>query len=257
MLIGAGADVREDIRVLTSQLGIIKQRVPVVAAKAINEILKTSAPAVIAEMQRVFDRPTPWTLKSYRVLKWAGPRSLYGDVGFKDLKWGDASQFAGIAGVYLQPEIQGIPRGAKGLENALRGIGMIGPGEFLVPSRFMKLDRYGNVPRGEYNKIRANLRTSRVDPASHTPSHGARGGKKKAEYFWHRRGGGSYSRLGNQMTAIWKRISNGRAVPAFIVIGSAPKYRKVFEPGRVVQREVDKRFIAEFTRWHNALYGGV
>lgn len=242
MLIGAGADVRDDIRALTSQLSNLqKQQIPFAASKAINEILKTSAPAVKAEMQRVFDRPTPWTLNSYRVLKWANKRSLFGEVGFKDLDYagGPGGRKSSAAGVYLQPEIQGIPRRAKGLEALLRSRGLLGSGEFVVPSKFQKLDKHGNVSRGVIQKVLANLQATR-DQYSRTPTGGARGGKKKAQYFFTRQGV-----RGAKITAIWYR-SGERAIPAFIVIGAAPRYRKMFEPNTVVQREVDRRFDQEF-----------
>ena len=58
---------------------------------------------------------------------------------------------------------------------------------------------------------------------------------------------------GAKLTAIWYR-SGERAIPAFIVIGSAPKYRKMFNPGAVVMREVDRRFHQEFvTAMNNAI----
>ena len=44
-----------------------KVNVPRAAAIALNESLVIAKDAVVEEMRRVFDRPTPWTLNSMRV----------------------------------------------------------------------------------------------------------------------------------------------------------------------------------------------
>lgn len=234
--------VRGDVKNLTRHLRAIHQKqIPFATASAINAVMKTAAPAVKREMGLVFDRPTTWTLNSYRVLKWANKRDLTGVVGFKDMDYrgGPGGKSSSAAGVYLQAEMYGGPRKAKGIEGLLRNRGLIGQGEFVVPSKHQPLDRYGNVSRGTIQKINANLQAT-ADPYSRTPSGGARGGKKKAEYFFTRQGV-----RGARLTAIWHRVGI-TAIPAFIVVSGAPQYRKRFSPTKVVQRELNKRFPIEF-----------
>lgn len=234
--------VSGDVKNLTRHLrSIHDKQIPFATAQAINAVLKTSAPAVKREMGLVFDRPTNWTLNSYRVLKWANKRDLVGAVGFKDMdyKGGPGGKESSAAGNYLKPEMYGGPRKAKGIEGLLRNRGLIGSGEFVVPSKYQPLDRYGNVSRGVLQKISANLQVT-TDPYSRTPSGGARGGKKKAEYFFTRQG-----IRGARLTAVWHRIGQ-QVIPAFIVVNGAPQYRKRFSPTKVVQRELNKRFSVEF-----------
>jgi hypothetical protein len=235
-------DVRADIKQAQRELNLIAKQVPFAAALAINAVLKKSQPAVQAEMRRVFDRPTPWTLNSYRVLQWAKKSALIGVVGFKGMQ--NIGGRGTPAGEYLQPQMEGGPRPAKGLEREMRAVGMLGNNEFLVPSRFMKLDQYGNVGRGVVNAVRANLRTMRFDAASQTPRGGPRRkvGAKKFSMFYFTRAGVR----GQRLTAIWQRFTGGHAVPAFIVVAAAPRYRKRFDQAPVVQREVDKNFRPEF-----------
>jgi len=243
-------DVRADIHKAARELGLLRAQVLPIAAKAINVSMAKADVAVKAEMQRVFDRPTPWTLKSYRILKYAkpAPGKLFGIVGFKDFGAlggeGKGQRNTSLASYYLQPQMAGGPRPAKGLEREMRAVGMLGNNEFLVPSRFMKLDQYGNVGRGVVNAVRANLRTMRFDPASQTPRGGPRrkvSAKKFSMFYFTRRGV-----RGQRLTAIWQRFTGGHAVPAFIVVAAAPSYRKRFDQAPVVQREVDKNFRPEF-----------
>src|SRR5687768_16508690 len=148
-------DVRFEVEKVRQHFkGFRQDQIPFATATTINECLKEAAPLVQREMQRVFDRPTAWTLNSYRVLKWSNKRDLVGIVGFKDaagvtIKPGrKEGRFPGYPSDYLQPHMEGSPRNSKGLEIILREVGIIGPGEFLVPSKFQRLDQYGNVPRG-------------------------------------------------------------------------------------------------------------
>lgn len=235
-------DVRHDIRKLTEHLTWLqKEEIPYATSVAINESLKKAAPAVQAEMRQVFDRPTPWTLNSYRILKYAKKRQPTGIVGFKDME--NIGGRGTSAGKYLQPQMAGGPRPAKGLERLLRSRGILGNNEFLVPSKFMKLDQYGNVSRGTVQKVLANLQATR-DPYSRTPSGGARGGKKKADFFFTRKGV-----RGQRHTMIWQSFgAKGahNAVPAFIVVAGAPQYRQRFDQRAVVERVVAQSFPQEF-----------
>jgi hypothetical protein len=151
------------------------------------------------------------------------------------------------AGEYLQPEIGGGPRVAKKLERDLRAVGIIGDNEFLVPSKYMQLDANGNIPKGVTNQIRANLRTSRYDTASHSSRGGSRrpSAKKFSFFYFTRRG-----IKGQKLTAIWelygRGAGSGHTVPALIVVKAAPKYKKIFDMQAVVERDLDEKFAQAF-----------
>jgi len=238
-------DIRWDVEKLRRDISADRKQVPYATSRAINSVLKYASSAVTAEMQRVLDRPTPWTLNSYRVLKATRKDDLVGIVGFKnvDYKGGPGGVKRNEAGVYLQPLMSGTARQPKGLERLMRSRGILYQNEFLVPSKFQKLDSYGNVSRGVMQKIAANL-SANWDPLNNTPAGGARGGKKKPDYFFTRRG-----IRGQRITAIWHNFGargGQNAVPVFIVVGSPPQYKKIFDHEAVVQRQVDLRFNSEF-----------
>ena len=83
---------------------------------------------------------------------------------------------------FLAPQVRGGARRPKRMEQLLRSRVLLGPDEFLVPSKFQPLDSFGNVPRSAIQKILANLQ-AHFDPHQRTPTGGARGGKKKANTF--------------------------------------------------------------------------
>lgn len=241
MQISVKGDIKEALRHIRF---VRTEQIPYATKLAIDDVLKQASPAVKAHMASVLDRPTPWTLNSFRILKWAKKNDPTGVIGFKDMgyKGGPSGKAGSAAGSYLQPLMSGSARPAKRLEGLLRARGLIGSSEFIVPSTAQKLDQYGNVSRGVVQKIMANLQASH-DPLNRTPSGGARGGKKKAEYYFTRRG-----IRGQTITAIWHRLPGGHAFPAYIVVSGAPRYKKQLDIPKVVEASVRKNFPAAFAR---------
>ena len=209
---------------------------------AINDVSKQAVADARAHLHASLDRPTPWTIKRFRVLQYARKTHLQGYVGFDDLygQGGAGGRKTTDPGYYLKPLLAGSARPAKGLELLMRARGLIDSGEFIVPSTAQKLNQYGNVSAGVIQKISANLRVT-FDKYSRTPSGGARGGKKKAEYYFTRRGV-----RGQTLTAIWHRFPGGHAFPAFIVVSGAPRYKKQINLKNIVDTSVRKHFAAAF-----------
>ena len=233
------------------------------AAVALNDTAFAARKDVQWFIGQVFDRPTPWTLNAPWVEK-ARPAHLAAMVTLQGKNWRHrASAFE-----YLGPHMDAGPRSPKRMEKLLalemvrvteaaaiesartmgRGDrhdadrGLLGANEYLVPSKFQPLDQYGNVPRSVVQKILANLQ-AHFDPHQHTPWGGARGGKKKGEYYFTRRGV-----RGARLTAIWRRLSDNNAVPAFIVVTGAPRYRKRLPFEKIVQAAVARVWPVEFER---------
>ena len=207
------------------------------AAVALNDTAFAARKDVQWFIGQVFDRPTPWTLNAPWVEK-ARPAHLAAMVTLQGKNWRHrASAFE-----YLGPHMDAGPRSPKRMEKLLADRGLLGANEYLVPSKFQPLDQYGNVPRSVVQKILANLQ-AHFDPHQHTPWGGARGGKKKGEYYFTRRGV-----RGARLTAIWRRLSDNNAVPAFIVVTGAPRYRKRLPFEKIVQAAVARVWPVEFER---------
>ena len=110
---------------------------------------------------------------------------------------------------YLMPQVHGGPREMKPYEHALRSFGVLPAGHYTVPGAGIKLDRFGNIPRGTLTQILTGVRALRG--MSDTKFHGVVGGyklqkKTTANFFVVK------VKHGGLEPGIWQRVPKGRAV---------------------------------------------
>lgn len=139
--------------------GFSERRTASVFVSAMNRTAYDVRDAIKAEMPRVFDRPTPYTLNSLFV-KPARLDRLQAEVYFKDDL--GTSRLGIPATRYLLPHVLGGSRRAKGFEEALRAAGHLPSGYSAVPGPYAKLDQYGNMQRGQIIQILSQLRITRT-----------------------------------------------------------------------------------------------
>ncbi len=224
MKITVKADLAGFERKLAKDLG---SDLPRAIRQALNwtaEDIDTNAPKW---MRRVFDRPKPWTLNAAFV-KYASTRNLQAEVYFKD-----RGATKGIpAGKYLMTQIKGGRRPHTRWEKRLIRSGVMGAGEYAMPGRALKLDRYGNVPTGTYAKIMAQLQIGQDGIGNESKA--SKAGKKKsraARYFVSY--GPDAPKIGNVRPTrlpkgIWQRDSRGQISPVFVFVDRAPDYADIF-----------------------------
>lgn len=131
-----------DTTSLANGLKATQRKIERSTALALTQTAKHAQKAVIAEMPRVFDRPTPYALRGTRV-KSANYKTgrLEASVEFKtDVSKGTPAE------KYLQAEVFGGRRRLKRFEIALQRIGVLPAGMVVVPGKGIKLDAYGNIP---------------------------------------------------------------------------------------------------------------
>lgn len=141
--------------------GLSPRRLNAAMATALTRAALEVRDAVKTEMRAVFDRPTPYTMNSLFVRP-ATAQRLAADVYFKDDRAGSGTP----ATKYLLPQVEGGSRGAKGLEVALRAVGVLPAGWFVVPGAGARLDAYGNVSRGQIIQVLSQLRITLVAGAT-------------------------------------------------------------------------------------------
>src|SRR5690606_7438019 len=90
--------------------------------QALNWTAADAAEEVQHEMRKVFDRPTPYTIRGVGVWK-AKPGSLVAAIGLKG-----AAGKGTPATKYLAPQVYGGERGMKRFEKALERIDALPPG---------------------------------------------------------------------------------------------------------------------------------
>lgn len=135
-----GVNVSSDIKNVIKRLNDLeKKQVPFATALALTNVGKQIKQEERNEMERVFDRPTAYTLNSL-YLKKATKRDLTVRVLLKDrVNRGNA------ANTYLNPQIYTGQRRLKGFEKLLQARGVLPEGYYAVPAKRTKLDRHGNI----------------------------------------------------------------------------------------------------------------
>jgi hypothetical protein len=113
-------NVKGDIKPITKHLNKLhKKQIPFAAAQAINNTLFDVMKAQKAQLPKKLDRPTPFTMKAFKVNK-AKKTELVGDIHVTPERY-----------KYLKYAIEGGTR----------------TGNIGVPTRHAKLNKYGNIPQ--------------------------------------------------------------------------------------------------------------
>lgn len=206
---GPSIIIEADARTLESAERLMQaypRQAPYALARALTKVAKEHVkPRIEAEMASVFDRPTPFVLKSLRV------RPATKDKPQAEVLFKDESYKGTPATEYLRPHVDGGPRALKRSESLLRNAGLLGPAEWTVPGKTIPLDQYGNVRRGTLTRILSNVR-AQTDAAQNTTD------GRRSRYF---------VKTIKGTTAVWERYGRGaRSVRPALVFVSQPTYQK-------------------------------
>ena len=235
-----------------AQMRSIPTRViPYAASTALNRIGPRARKDLQGEMQRALDRPNAYTLNSIRVVP-STVETLTVRLAVKD----DAPRNGTKPEDYLLPNVFGGGRNEKRFERNLRYAGILKDGWRAIPASGAKLDAFGNVPRGEIQRILTALRASFDRYQNRSDSARSRRNARNAPYFV---GGldrvsivGGEQRVipGTMQPGIYRR--DGRGVkPVFIFTPKQPQYRRRVDFEGTVQRRGDADFVTEFVRAAN------
>lgn len=249
----------EGIEVLKKKLeGMRDKQITFAAAVALTRTAQDIKTAEIAEMQKVFDRPTPYTLQGL-YLKPATKQNLESMVYFKD--------FAGKgipATKYLPPEIHGGERRLKRFESALKRVGVLPDGMYVTPGSACPLDAYGNIPGSFIVQIlsyfrafgeqgyRANITEKKMQKIK---AGNARKGTRGYEYFVSY-GKGTWSGRQHLPPGIYKRtgFAFGSSIKPIFMFVRKPSYRQRFPFYDLAKKIAQSKFNANFSiALHEAL----
>jgi hypothetical protein len=230
---------------LARELQDMSKQVNFASAVAVTRTAFLARQGIYREMEAVFDRPTPYTMRSLYSTR-ATPTSQQAEVSFKD--------FAGKgtrAKQYLGPEVYGGPREAKRFEIALRNADVTSfeqrrmpSDKFALPSKYMRLDQYGNAPRGLITQILSRLRATSPD-VTQRRSGSARSTRKRIreDYFVGRPGEGRLP------FGIYQRATFGfgSSVRPVFLFGKQPIYRKRLRFFEVAEGIADQELTRQFS----------
>lgn len=144
--------VRSNVKDVARALAVFAQKqVNFAAARALNDCVQDTRPAVQDAMRQVFRDPVPRTLNAVRY-KPATKATLTAAVWLND----DAGK--GIApSKYLQAEIEGGARHQKRFERALQLRGLMPAGMVAIPAESAPRNANGDVPGSFYVRILSYL----------------------------------------------------------------------------------------------------
>ena len=207
---------------ITRQLGqLTRTELPTALRNATNDTARDVIKRLERETKSVFDRPTPKTLKPLFLKDKATKERPEATIDIKDVFGKDGQAIINT----LTPHIPGEPahRKPKGMEKHLRRNGLLGPNQFLVPSRTAKLDRHGNIPGSQASKMLSDLNSYAYNPDIASQATHA----SKVRYIW----GSVKPKGGKPITGIWLRSRWQARKPGalvMLVVDGAPTYGKRF-----------------------------
>ncbi len=246
----ASISVKSDFSEVVSRMA---KAYPKAAERAAQRALLHTGRAVKDEevkgMQQAFDRPTKWTLNSFRVK--LDKKAWAVRVEVKDGYWYRADN-------YLQVQIEGGTRKHKAFETALRRAGLLPAGWFVVPGEKATLDAFGNISVGQIRQILSWFDAAE-QVAGSTQNMGEKGrarrrkGTKRTrafEYFvahpGSRIGRGSWrnSRRQNLTPGVYRRtfFGFGSAIEPILIFVSKVSYKPRFDFYGIADRTVDREF---------------
>jgi hypothetical protein len=201
--------------------------------------------AEIAEMKRVFDRPTRWTLGAMRVSTSSGELEV--TIGIIDPN-GNYKR----AQSYLSVQVEGGPRRTKAFEVALQQHGLMPTGWRAVPGEGAKIDAFGNMSAGQIRQILSWFDAAERTAGS-TQNMGFAGREKRRkgtrknlgfEYFVVLPG----RQRNLKQPGIYQRIflGHGKSIKPILIYVKSANYKKRFDFEKVARETYDRVMPIEF-----------
>lgn len=218
------------------------RQLPFATANALTQTAKLVQVATVAEMRKVFDRPTPFTLGSTFV-KPATKGNLVAQMLLKNV-----NQKGAPPSVWLEPNIEGGVRQFKRSEllmqrKQFKGHDILPSGMMWVPGLGATLNRYGNMSAGQIGQILSALsgfgETGFL--ANKSFRRGARINKVTGDIFVGKPAGG-YLPLG-----IYQRMPDGK-LKSLMVFVKSPSYHKILPFYDLARDVYGSNFQSEFNK---------
>lgn len=239
-------NVKTNFPGVARMLGVAQSQVPFATAVAMNRTVEQAEAAERKEMRVVFHRPTPWFLRSLRVVR-ATKQRLTAKLWFKDKNLFDSSYSM------AEPHILGGQRNDKPMELRLRRVKILPAGWQVVPGEGAQLDAYGNMNRGQITQMLNVLGTytesgyNKANAA--TAARLAKGNAKKNVYgfvYWVNPVGAGRKR--HLPPGIYQRVKTafGSSLKPILIFVRTTRYKKRFDFFGIGQRVIDTRYPLEF-----------
>ena len=216
-------DIRSNAREVSRWLDDAqKKQIPFATVLAMTLTARDVKTAEVMIMEKVFDRPTPYTLNALKVVP-ATTQTRVASVAFKEFGGGTPAKR------FLNPEVHGGMRSRKSHERQISPL-MQGY-QYAVPGRATDRDAYGNMKGAEIKRIISQLKVS-TDPMQNATSSGRSKRKRKNNAFFIRG------------KTVFQRT--GAGIKPVLVFVKSPRYRKRFPFYETAAKTVAERFSRNF-----------
>ena len=204
------AKIDWDTNLIQSWLAGYVKQAPFAIKQALNDVAFEARDSIGKAANQVFDKPTTFITKGWRVTKKAEKTDLEAII-----------EPAPKREPYLRANISGGARGVKRYEGAFKGIDKASvPGSQFFPTNFQKKNSYGNVSRSALSKIISSIQADESGRNSYFI------GKPKG---------------GNRPHGVYRRMSQ-TIRPVFLTSTSALTYRPVYNIKDIGGKVVARRF---------------
>jgi hypothetical protein len=219
-------------------------------SRAINQAAYVGAQATVKEMRKVFDRPTPWILKSVRYTK-STKDNLKAEIDFDF--WGNKQGVT--ASQVLQAEIFGGQRNLKRHEKALQRSQTLPKNKSIVPGANARTDKYGNMSAGQIVQVMAWFNS--FGQQGYEANINAKGrkrlgrdkkktGQKGFQYF------ALKAKRGKLLPGVYQRFQTGfgSAVKPVMIFVDRPKYKARLDFYGIAEKEVRKEINNKIAQYY-------
>lgn len=216
-----------------------RDQVPYATAVALTKTAQLVREAEKAEMIKVFDRPTRFTLNSL-YLRAARKDRLWAEVWLKDT--GDAA-----AAQYLHPQIVGGQRSVKRFERRLQDARIMPRGWVAVPGRGARIDAYGNMSSQQIVQVLSVLQAQHDIYQRETFVSRTRARKqgKQRDYFVSTPAAPAKAGNGGRLPyGVYQRI--GGHIVTILFFAPAARYARRFDFFGVARRVIDRELALQF-----------
>lgn len=182
----------------------IEKRFRKAAGTALTRVAWDVRERLHTDMRGVFDRPTPFTLRAFRV-----QQANY--TGLEAVVYAAPMQAR-----YLRHEVEGGERSTKGFEKRMKLFG----GEVALPAAGAKLNQYGNMSLAFIKRVAGDTNTTGAAKRFFTGT--PRGGNRKA--------------------GVWARVDNNKRLVPMMIFANDATYRERLDVSAIAGRTVDAQF---------------
>lgn len=249
------ARVQIDTKSLEQDLDDVQRKqLPFATSLAINRTAQRVKAAEEAEVKRVFDRPTSRTTRGL-FMQSGSKAKPEARVFLKDNQAGSGTP----AAKFLLPQIEAGGRDQKRFEVALKAVGILKAGWYVVPGAGAEIDAYGNIKASQIRHILSYFRAAEMVAGSTqnmTPEKIAKlkNGTKRRRGFEYVVAQPAYQRTigadrtGHLAPGIYRKTFFGFGAalqPVFIFVRSV-RYRQRLDFHGVAERVIAKHIRSEF-----------